>query len=246
MSVLINRIKARFASSGSFCLQVYRITGYWPKEEVLFRTALRHRSALQNGWQGNHQSHNERLEFLGDAVLNAAVADQLFALYPNRSEGFLTRVRSLLVSRKNLNQVAVELGIGELLHYVPAGFQKSQSIFGNALEALIGALFIDGGYKVAARFIAQRLLNDEGKLEVLVGSVVSYKSLLLEWAAKEKLSLRFAFLCSKGKSHNRLFEYSVVCVGRKYPSAWGKSKKEAAENAARMAHPLLKSRYHGL
>jgi ribonuclease-3 len=203
----------------------------------LFLQALLHRSYLQcldNNWNSN-----ERLEFLGDAILNFVVAEHLYAIYPNMEEGDLTKLRSRLVNRRILAQRAKDLHLSDYLLLSSSAAQSvdsgSESIIADAVESIIGALYIDGGLKCAKKFICVTLLE---KPEVL-NSVMTddnYKSALLEYAQARSLGIpRYSVLQEEGPEHDRRFTIEVSIGVQSYGSGSGRSKKEAEQAAAAQA-----------
>lgn len=202
-----------------------------PRELNWYRQAFIHSSATRE--HNGKKINNERLEFLGDAVIGMVITEILFKKYPNSGEGFLTTMRSKMVSRKSLNQVAERLGIPAMIEHRQSGKTKAKSINGDALEALVGAIFMDRGYRAACQFIERLLKEDIYNLKKLREQVVSHKSVLLEWAAKNRQNLSFKLTNASGESHQMLYEVSVMCNGKAMSSGCGSSKKKAEEAAAR-------------
>lgn len=232
---------SRLAASGNFLSQIKAITGFRPKNPPLYRLAFRHSSASLE-LQGQ-KINNERLEFLGDAILGALVADHLYRRFPHKEEGWLTNMRSKVVSRAQLNKIGQALHLDQLIVQNHTGATQAQSIYGDAFEALIGALYLDRGYEKTRYFIDARLLKDLVDLDSLQTSVMSYKSALLEWAAKQKAPIAFQLISEEGKSHNR--QYTVACLHRQSVVGQGQStsKKKAEEQAAKAAYPQLLKEY---
>ncbi len=211
--------------------------GYQPRNWSLFIESLLHRSYLpyvREGW-----SSNERLEFLGDAVLNFLVADHLCKAHPAMEEGELTKVRSRLVNRKILAQRARELQISEFLILSNSAAQSidsgSESIISDAFEALIGAIYLDGGMKAANRFVQRTLLSKE----IVTSSVVTddnYKSALLEYTQGHAIAIpRYVIVREEGPDHDRRFTVEVYLANQSYGVGTGRSKKEAEQAAAAQA-----------
>ncbi len=216
---------------------VQTVLGYTPRNWSLFIESLLHRSYLpyvREGWNSN-----ERLEFLGDSVLNFLVADYLFKTYPDMEEGQLTKVRSRLVNRKILAQRARELKMFDFLLLSNSAAQSidsgSESILSDAFEAVIGALFLDGGIEAADRFVQRTLLSNE----VVMGSVVTddnYKSALLEYTQGHALAIpRYVIVREDGPDHDRRFTVEVYLGGKSYGVGTGRSKKDAEQAAASQA-----------
>lgn len=233
----IKKLNSRLPSGGNFSFTISRITGFKPKEVSLYELAFVHSSVSleKNGQRLNY----ERLEFLGDALLGAIVAHHLYQQFPTREEGFLTSMRSKIVSRKNLNDLALQLGIHKLVKQKQTGATKAKSINGDVLEALVGAVFLDLGYKACQRFIEQKIFKQLIDLNQLQSSVISHKSELLEWAAKNRQSLKFRMVAERGKSHAREYEIEVICNGEVMGKAVASSKKKAEEIAASAAYKAL-------
>lgn len=201
-----------------------QIIGFVPKEIKLFEEALTHKSI-----KSQQPKHNERLEYLGDAVFGMVVADYLYTLYPEKNEGFLTQTRSKLVSRKTLNKIASEIQLNTILKHK---VNDNQSIFGNALEALIGAIFIEKGYNYTAQYITQKLIVPFINVKTLVKEVGSYKGKLLEWGQSKKITIDFKVKSSKGKDHEKKYEIELFIDGQSQAIATETSIKKAEELAA--------------
>jgi ribonuclease-3 len=213
------------------------VIGYTPHNWSLFIESLLHRSYLpylREGWNSN-----ERLEFLGDSVLNFLVADYLCKTYPDMEEGQLTKVRSRLVNRKILAQRAKDINISDYLLLSNSAAQSidsgSESILSDGFEAVIGALFLDGGMPAADRFVQRTLLSNE----TVMSSVVTddnYKSALLEYTQAKGLAIpRYVITREEGPDHDRRFTVEVYLGGESYGSGSGRSKKDAEQVAASQA-----------
>ena len=215
-----------------------RELGYRFRRPELLTEALSHRSFL--GARGEDRlGSNERLEFLGDAVLDLVVAHELFRHFPRRTEGELTQLKSLLVSRPILKRTAEEIGLGEALllseNEDATGGRSRASILADALEALLGALYLDGGYAVVARFIQKRLVKKLPEV-ARMPTYRNYKSMLLEHVQKNKLGhLAYRTTGEAGPDHNKLFTVEVLLNRRSLGQGTGESKKRAQQEAARAA-----------
>ena len=185
--------------------------------------------------------NNERLEYLGDAILGAIVADYLFAKFPEGDEGFMTKLRSRIVKRKNLNQVAEHMGIPRMMKNAPHLEQRSMHLYGNALEALIGAIYLDRGYRKARAFVTRKVMKQFMDLNKLAGKDSDYKSRLIEWAQKYKKEIVFE-TSEAHRANNRkpAFIALVKLDEDKLGTGTGGSKKEAEQLAAKMALSSLK------
>lgn len=199
------------------------ILGFIPQKTALFEEAFTHKSIK------NCVSHNERLEYLGDAIFGMVIANYLYTLFPNEKEGFLTQTRSKIVSRKTLNKIALKIQLNRLLKHKVKG---NQSIFGNALEALIGAVFLEKGYRFTATFIIHALIEPHIDIKTVAKQVASYKGKLLEWGQSNKINIEFVVKSSKGKDHEKSYEIELFVDGKSKTIATGTSKKKAEERAA--------------
>jgi ribonuclease III len=209
------------------------LLGLNPKNLALYQLSLTHRSASIKLPNGVRMS-NERLEFLGDAVLGAAVGALLFKKFPYEDEGFLTQARSKIVSRKNLNQLSRKLGLPDLLIKNTSTKQIS-SIPGDALEAIIGAMFLDQGFPRTERFINQHLIGTHLNLEELLESDDNYKSRLIEYCQKEKIDFKFEMEKEDDENVRSRFTVSVVIGSKSVGRGKGQSKKSAEQEAAKRA-----------
>ncbi|MBI3005199.1 MAG: ribonuclease III [Ignavibacteriales bacterium] len=229
---------ARELNRESFNLRLFQDTiGYQPANWKFFFESLLHRSYLQ--FVGEQWNSNERLEFLGDAVLNFIVADYLHSAHPGMEEGELTKYRSRLVNRKILAQRAKEFHISDFLFLSSSAAQSidsgSESILADAFEAIIGALYLDGGMKAARGFVDRTILSKE---HVLLGAWAddNYKSTLLEYAQGRALGIpRYAVVREEGPEHDRRFTVEVFVGTQSYGVGSGRSKKDAEQAAAAVA-----------
>lgn len=209
------------------------ILGFNPDNISLYQMALRHKS-LSRGAEEKVTTSNERLEFLGDALLDAVVAEYLFRTFPYKDEGFLTKMRSKVVSRHHLNSIAVKMGLQDLLNK-EGGTSQGTSIYGNALEALIGSIYLDKGFEKAKSFILKRLFKVYINLEELENTETDYKSRLTEWAQKEKKALEFKVLREARGHEDRNFHVGVFINNIIKGEATHFSKKRAEQMAAERA-----------
>lgn len=209
------------------------ILNFRPGNFELYKLALRHRSAATEIRDGFRNS-NERLEFLGDAILGAVIADLLFKKYPYKDEGFLTKMRSKLVSRAHINQLSQKLGIDRLIEFNIEVGRPSGSMRGDALEALIGAVYIDKGFKRAEKFILNLFLVHVD-LEEVQHRDLDFKSRLVEWTQKERKKLSFEIASEVGKGFHKLYTINAVIDDVVYGTGAGHSKKAAEQAAAEKA-----------
>lgn len=229
---ILNIIKQkRFLKKHPHHRRLVQILGFIPKDIQLFEEALTHKSV-----RSQRPKHNERLEYLGDAIFGMVTADYLYKLYPNENEGFLTQTRSKIVSRKTLNKIAAEIQLNTILNHK---VNDNQSIFGNALEALVGAIFIEKGYSYTAQFISQKLITPFINIKVLAQKVASYKGKLLEWGQANKHNIEFKIKSSKGKDHEKSYEIELFVDGKPQATANGSSIKKAEELVASKVYQEL-------
>jgi ribonuclease-3 len=214
----------------------YKVLGFYPDKIEYYQLAVRHRSVsipTDNG----HLLSNERLEFLGDAVLNSVVTDILYRRYEDQREGFLTNTRSKIVKRESLNRLAVEIGLDKLMKvtkYVNA--HTNNNIYGNALEALLGAIYLDYGYKQCKKFVEQRLLRTFVDLDNVAENEVNFKSKLIEWCQKNRLQSEFVLINEVfNKSNKHVFQTRLIIHKKTICEATGASKKESQQNASHIA-----------
>ena len=218
-----------FGSDKTFRKAVATVTGQDPKNSQLYRLAFTHSSAVrQQPALGRHQT-NERLEFLGDAVLGTVVAEYLFKKYPYEQEGFLTEVRSRIVNRESLNGIALKLGLDQLVQLDAAQGRaaRSRSVNGNALEALVGAVYLDLGYKAARKFILSRLVKGFVDVHTLSTTTANFKSKLVEWAQRQNKTLRYDIAGEARPGGMMEFTAVVLLDDEEVATGMGLSKKQA-------------------
>jgi len=209
--------------------------GFLPRNVSLYRLAFIPKSALQKKPSGN-QLNNERLEYLGDAVLDAIVADHLFKRFPEGDEGFMTKLRARIVKRKNLDFLATKIGIPALIMPGITTGGKSKHIYGNALEAFIGAIYLDRGYRAAKKFFERKIIKRHIDLVQLAQKDPDYKSRIIEWCQKNRVEITF-------DSKEELLDgkkfptfVSTIRINEKVKgSGRGDLKKEAEQQASKMA-----------
>ncbi len=205
----------------------------------LYKLAVRHASADENVRRASSggTNNNERLEYLGDAILGAVVAEFLFKKFPFKDEGFLTEIRSRIVNRESLNELAHKIGLPELLEMDSQHRSRfsHKSVYGDALEALVGAVYLDKGFERCRTFVLQRLLQPHFDLEELIQTDRNFKSKLIEWAQRENHRLRFEIVKESGSQHHREFVAQVVIDGGVVSTGSGLSKKKAEQAAAAAA-----------
>nr|WP_185154646.1 ribonuclease III [Dysgonomonas sp. 511] len=220
-------------------MSFYKILGFYPFNITLYEQALLHKSSsikLKDGRWIN----NERLEFLGDAILDAIVADIVFKQFEYKKEGFLTNMRSKIVQRETLNRIAIEIGIDKLIKTSARNTTPNTHMYGNALEALIGAIYLDQGYRAAKKFVDESLIGKHLNIETVAEQEANYKSRLIEWSQKQKISVSFDLIDSFVDSNNTpIFKTAVKIVGEQAGLGTGYSKKESQQKAAKEAFNKL-------
>lgn len=210
---------------------IHNIFGFYPKNIALYRVAFTHKS-MASETVGNYHVNNERMEYLGDAVLSTAVADYLFHTYPTQQEGFLTEMRSRIVSRASLNKLSEKLGFNGYIRHTPDIGSNAHSMGGNAFEALMGAIYLDRGFDFAKHIIIDRIVKMHIDLEQLQSTDVNFKSKLLEWSQKNKKNLNFRMLEETGDGHKKEFHVQVVIDGQPYGDAIDRSIRGAEQLAS--------------
>ncbi len=235
MKNIRNIFSSRFKSNGSFFMEITVILGFKPKNIDYFKTAFTHRSMNIKDSKGNVINY-ERLEFLGDAMLSSVIASYLYVEVPSGDEGYLTKMRSKIVSREHLNELGKELNLINLVESkIPTG-QFGNNIHGNLFEALVGAIFLDRGYKYCEKFIYQRIVIPYVDIEKLEGKVISYKSLLIEWCQKEKKTFSYNVYEDTGNDDVRHFSVKLSIDKKIIAKARATSKKKAEEKASKRAY----------
>ncbi len=219
---------------------VTHLLGASPKNLNLYRLAFLHASASKESVSKTYKESNERLEFLGDSVLGMITAAYLFKKFPFKDEGFLTEIRSRMVSRESLNVLGRKLGLEEVIEYEnqKKSILSRSSMYGDALEAFIGAIFLDKGFSFTQNFIISKILIQYFDLETVVQNNPNFKSLLIEWAQKEGKKVQFT-LEEEGLHHNKEFTALVLLNDEKITEGKGYSKKKAEQTAAMKACDLL-------
>lgn len=223
-------------------LQLYRILGFYPDKIAYYQLALRHRSSTPHSDKG-YMLSNERLEFLGDAVLNSVVTDILFSHYTHQQEGFLTNTRSKVVSREFLNRLAVDIGLDKLV-VTSRNMSRNinRNIYGNAFEALMGAIYLDYGYKQCKRFVEKRIFLRYVDLDSVATDERNYKSRIIELCQKHHLPYEFELMEELIEDSNKhLFTTRLLIAGQVIAQAQGASKKLSQQRASNNAYKRLMS-----
>lgn len=237
----IDKIRLLFHKDRESYFCFYRILGFFPRDIKVYQQALMHKSISLRSEKGR-PINNERLEFLGDAILDAVVGDIVYRHFEGRREGFLTNTRSKIVQRETLNKLAVEIGLDKLVKYATRSSAHNSYMYGNAFEAFIGAIYLDQGYDRCKRFIEQRILNRYIDLDKMSRKEVNFKSKLIEWSQKNKTEVSFELIEQLlDKDHNPMFRTEVRIEGIPAGTGTGYSKKESQQNAAQSALKKIKS-----
>jgi ribonuclease III len=228
-------------NKGAFNMAMNKVLGFKPKDISWYQRAFTHRSMNQKDTSGNPMNY-ERLEFLGDAMLGVIISKHLFKEVPNGNEGYLTKMRSKIVSRQHLNELGRELELDKYLESRISSDQFGENIFGNLFEALVGAIYLDRGHDYCERFIRMRVIEPHVDIERLEGKVMSYKSLMIEWCQKQKKAFRFEVMEDQGVDERPHFSVRFVLEEQVVSRARETSKKRAEEKAAQRAFYALQDR----
>ena len=215
--------------------------GFKPKHMVIYKTAFTHRSMNIKDSEGNAINY-ERLEFLGDAMLGAVIASHLYTEVPSGDEGYLTKMRSKIVSREHLNELGKDLNLINLIESKISASQFGDNIHGNLFEALVGAIFLDKGFKLCEKFIYKRVIIPYVDIAQLEGKVISYKSLLIEWCQKEKKTFNYNVYEDTGNDEVRHFSVKLSVDNKVVSKARATSKKKAEEKASKRAFFVFQSK----
>ena len=228
-------IRTYFSENKSLLFSIKNIFGFYPGNIFLYKLALRHKSVAKEIVNGFKLS-NERLEYLGDAVLSSVVADHLFKTFPYKDEGFLTEMRSRIVSRAQLNKLGQKLGLTKLVLSSADSRNQCKSMSGDAFEAFIGALYIDKGYNYTKKIIIERIIKVHLDIDELVNQDANYKSLLIEWSQKEKKQVEFKVLEEIGEGFKKKYLVEVCIENKQIAKAQDYSIKGAEKLAAEKAY----------
>lgn len=236
----IDKIRLLFHKDRESYFCFYRILGFFPRNIRYYKEAVLHKSILVRGESGR-PLNNERLEFLGDAILDAIVADILYKHFEGKREGFLTNTRSKIVQRETLNKLAVAIGLDKLVKYTVRSAAHNSYMYGNAFEAFIGAIYLDRGYERCKEFMEKKILKEYIDLEKMSRKETNFKSKLIEWSQKNKFSVSFELIEQRlDKNHSPVFFTEVKIEGLSAGKGTGYSKKESQQNAAQMALKKIK------
>jgi len=230
---IIDCIKLPFRKEKELFSALYDILGFYPHDISLYKQALLHKSVGRKNEKGR-PLNNERLEFLGDAILDAVVGDIVFRHFEGKREGFLTNARSKLVSRATLGKLAQEMGIDQLIKYTGHSTSHNSYMNGNAFEALVGAIYLDRGYNACMRFMEKRILAQVINIDKVAYKEVNFKSKLLEWSQKNRVKLEYKSLEeSRDDKGSPVFTTQVFLEGLEGCKGTGYSKKESQQLASK-------------
>jgi ribonuclease-3 len=229
---LISPIKGLLSKDKKLNNFIKNVFGYYPGNILIYKLALCHKSASTEEIKGI-KNNNERLEYLGDAILSAVIADYFFKKFPGKDEGFLTEMRSRIVSRDNLNKLSEKLGINKFIK--ASGNNIYRSINGDAFEAIVGAIFLDKGFNFTKKVIINRIIKYHIDIDQIEAKDQNYKSQMIEWSQKEKKQIEFIVTNEIGNGYKK--QYIVEVLIDKVPSGNGRdySIKKAEQNAAEKA-----------
>lgn len=223
--------KIKTANDQKLIRAIQNIAGITPSNLALYKLATVHSSIAKENDHGYKES-NERLEYLGDAILGAAVADYLFKKFPFKPEGFLTEIRSRIVNREALNQLARKIGVANIVQFDHKNSHLQQVILGNTLEAIVGAIYLDKGYLRTRKFVVDKLISPNYDLDDLVNSNSNFKSKIIEWAQREGKDVRFEIINVKKTKNHKEFTAQVIVNNDAMGTGYGNSKKKAEQDAA--------------
>jgi len=219
-----------------------KLLGFNPRNLRLYEMAFIHRSASYVHTDGT-RINNERLEYLGDAIIDSILSDYLFHLYPEAPEGFLTKTRARIVNRETLNQLGLSMGLDRLIVSNLSPSDSPRNLYGNTVEALTGAVFIDKGYDRTRRFFIEKALKQHLDLSTVLSEETDYKSLILEYCQKNKLKISFAFHGNNSNNGlNSLFSVNLLINNEIIARGEGSTKKEAEQEASMIAWNQLSIR----
>jgi ribonuclease-3 len=244
MRRILKKILKKTPSSnqdGVFFGQITKILGFKPESEIFYKHAFTHRSSNKTDENGYPISY-ERLEFLGDAMLGSVIAAHLYKKVPTGNEGYLTKMRSKIVSREHLNELGRDFNLVQFIESKVNPSYFGDNIHGNLCEAFIGAIYLDKGYPFCEKFIHEKIIKPYVDIEQLEGKVISYKSLIIEWCQKEKINFKFEVFEDDGKEGVKYFGIKLLMDNEVISKARATSKKKAEETASKRAFFALQDK----
>ncbi len=234
LTLKLRPIRFYLSKEKHFYEAIKNIFGFYPENIFLYKLAFTHKSQAEELLNGIRIS-NERLEFLGDTVLSTVVADHLFRMFPYKDEGFLTEMRSRIVSRAQLNKLSLRLGIDQLIIHTQEKNNVYRSIKGDALEAIIGAMYLDKGYNFTRKILINRVIKNNFDLTELINTDINFKSKLIEWVQKEKKTIEFIVVQEVGAGYHKQYVVEVLVNNETAGTGRDYSIKGAEQNAAMKA-----------
>lgn len=225
----MGRLSAFFSKDKELLEQLSRLIGFYPDNVELFKLAFRSKSAQAQD-NNDFANNNERLEYLGDAILGSIVAEFLFKQFPFKDEGFLTEMRSKIVSRDYLNKLALKLGLNDFM--TEGGDNLGKSVYGDAFEALVGAIYLDKGYNSVQNFIVNRIIQYHVDIEELESKELNFKGKLIDWGQKERKEVKFELVEEIGDGYAKKYRIVVLVERERFGEAIDFSKKKAEQRAA--------------
>lgn len=236
---ITDRIRLFFRKEKEPYFRFYKILGFYPHNIEIYKQALLHKSSSVKT-QGR-LVNNERLEFLGDAILDAVVADIVYKKFEGKREGFLTNTRSKIVQRETLNNIAINIGLDKLIKYSSKQSSHNSYMSGNAFEALVGAIYLDRGYETCMKFMEERIIGQYINLDKISRKEVNFKSKLIEWSQKNKFEIEFRLIGqSLDESQNPIFKTQILVENISGGTGKGYSKKESQQEAAHATMTMIK------
>ncbi len=239
---LIDRIRLPFRKDKESYYRLYKILGFYPHNIHYYKQAFIHKSSNKKGNKEEKLNNNERLEFLGDAILDAIVGDIVYQHFQGKREGFLTNTRSKIVQRDTLNKIANEIGLNKLVKYDMNNVSHNSYMGGNAFEALVGAVYLDRGYDYCMRFMRDRIIKQLINIDKVAYKEVNFKSKIIEWSQKNKVKTHFDLVkeTRDEKGGSPVFYSEVIIEGICCGKGNGYSKKESQQLASKEALKKLK------
>lgn len=232
---------SRSDNDGIFFTALEKILGFKPKDISIYRKAFTHRSSNRVDFEGNAINY-ERLEFLGDAMLSAVIASHLFNKVPTADEGYLTKMRSKIVSREHLNELGRDFNLVEFIDSKVPTSHFGENIHGNVFEALVGAIYLDLGYSYCEKFVQKKVILPYVDISKLEGKVISYKSLVIEWCQKKKKTFHYEVYEDNNITGERLFAVKLSIDRKVIAKARATSKKKAEEKASQRTYFALQNK----
>jgi len=235
MAKIVKKLRARFSNEHPEIKDfIKNVFGFYPENIFLYELAFRHKSVAKDISHGMKNS-NERLEFLGDSVIDTVVAEYLFKIFPYKDEGFLTKMRSKMVSRNQLNNLARQLDLGSYIDSTKDIKSQPKSLLGDAFEALIGAVFLDKGYDFTKKVLIERVIKIKLDIDDLEQTETNHKSRLIEWSQKEKIDIEFKHTQETGVNNAKQHEIELWVDKKMVSKAKGNSIKAAEQRASELA-----------